>query len=137
MKPDIKGLLKLGRFLKRLPRQNFNQSYWFEEHKAERKEDCGTTGCVAGWAATLFPHRLKKLHQDTMVTEAGGEILMYDIVHRRTGETGSEAFAEAFNIPRYEADRITNAEAHRNSPKVAARSIFSLVNRLKKAAKKA
>jgi hypothetical protein len=136
VKPDIKGLLKLGRFLKRLPKQNFNQGHWFEETKSEIKEDCGTTGCVAGWAATLFPHRFAKETYDTFTSEDGTTV-MYEIRHRRSGYDGADAFAMGFKIPYHEAERITNSEAHRNSPKVAANAIFKLVNRLKKAAKKA
>ena len=135
MKPDIKGLLKLGRFLKRLPKDNFNQGLWFMETKAERKEDCGTKGCVAGWAMTLFPHRFKKIAAEDF-TEGSYGTIMFDVEHRRTGQQGTEAFAAGFKISGEEAHKITDGEAHRNSPKVAARNIFSLVKRLKRAAKK-
>jgi hypothetical protein len=136
VKPDIKGLLKLGRFLKRLPKQNFNQGYWWEEVKGETKESCGTTGCVAGWAATIFPHRFQKIVHDTVTTD-DGTMSLYEVRHRSSQLEGADAFAQGFKIPYDEAHRITMAGAHRNSPKVAANAIFSLVNRLKKAAKKA
>lgn len=135
MKPDIKGLLKLGRFLKRLPRENFRQSIWFEETKADKKEDCGTQGCVAGWAATLFPHRFKKVANDDPWYPQP-DVTQYEIQHRSSETIGTEAFANGFRISIDDADRITDGGAHRNSPKVAARAIFSLVNRLKKAAKR-
>jgi hypothetical protein len=134
MKPDLKGLMKLGRYLQRVPRKQFNQSIWWEKATSEKKSECGTAGCVAGWAATVFPSRFKRAGQETDVFE-GVKRTYYGVEHRRSGLSGTEAFARGFRISDDDAYMICAPEADHETPKQAARAIFNLVNRLKQEGK--
>src|SRR3990167_4522518 len=128
-KPDIKGLTKLAQVIRRTPKKNFDMSEWWQE------TPCGTSGCIAGHAATLFPHRFKKV---TNRFTSGGEdvgITRYEVEHRRTGSYGSGAFADGFHITEDDAAEITIDHMWR-TPKQAAKAIMVLVGRLKKELKK-
>lgn len=133
MKPDLKGLLKLGRALKRVPRNQFDMTRWWEEVTDKNdKGSCGTAGCIAGWAATVFPHRFKRVEIDTIQDDNGRMLKTYDVVHRSTGASGTDAFAAGFRISDEEAYKITDGGARHSTPKTAARAIFRLVARLKR-----
>lgn len=43
-----KRFRKLADFLETLPMENFSMCYWMY-----KKHDCGTKGCIGGWATTL------------------------------------------------------------------------------------
>lgn len=129
MKPDIKGLMKLGRALRRVPKARFRQGHWWTKtFDEDAKGGCGTAGCVAGWAATLFPHRFRKVNEESI----GKAELWYEVEHRSSGKTGTEAFARGFRIDYEDAEHITNGEASHQTPKRAAQAVFRLVNKLKK-----
>ena len=123
-KPDIKGLTKLAQVIRRTPKKNFDMSEWWQE------TPCGTSGCIAGHAATLFPHRFKKIDGEVV-----GSTRYYEVKHRRTGSYGSGAFADGFHITEDDAAHITVDHMWR-TPKQAAKAIMMLVGRLKKELKK-
>ena len=121
-KPDIKGLTKLARFIERTPKKNFDMRYWWQE------TPCGTSGCIAGHAAALFPHRFRKVSYGKNI---GSNITDYEVVHRRTGVGGECAFAEGFHISDDAAEKLTMT-GMRRTPKQAAKAIMALVDKLKK-----
>lgn len=72
-KPDIAALKKLRQFIAELPRQSFDWSVLcsnpaddtlaeLELHMQNiartGKPECGTVGCIVGWAAIKFPRRM-------------------------------------------------------------------------------
>lgn len=124
-KPDLKGLLKLGRYLRRVPRKEFQQDTWMT------KTACGTKACIAGHAASLFPARFKKVVSHTEELENGRKSYYYDVVHRQTGSRGEDAFAAAFHINLTDAYKITDGGARWRTPKRAAQAIFNLVKRIR------
>lgn len=128
MKPDLKGLTKLAKAIEKAPRERFDIGTWLET-----RPSCGTVGCIAGWAAMVFPHRFQKTNAfhdpDLNITE-------YTVTHRASGETGPYAFARGFKISDYDAERLTSTNLTRKrTPKQAAQAIMSLVGRLRKQAK--
>jgi len=126
VKPDIKGLTKLAGVLKRTSKKNFNMEAWWEKSK------CGTSGCIAGYAAILFPHRFRTVygyHNEI------NNVTSYEIEHRRTGHTGEYAFADGFHIPLELASKLTLGSM-RATPQQAAKRVMVLVDRLKKSLKK-
>jgi hypothetical protein len=133
MKPDLKGLMELGRYLQRVPRNQFNQGYWWSAKTGKKKSECGTTGCVAGHAVDAFPHRFKRSDIETWTDDRDGLTYKeYSVKHRRTGLSGTEGFAAGFRLSYEDAFMITEAEASHQTPKQAAKAIFTLVDRLKK-----
>jgi hypothetical protein len=136
MKPDIKGLMKLGRYLQRVPRKQFNQGQWWSKKISAKKSECGTAGCVAGHAAHVFPHRFKKTYGEIETDADGVEYTHYSVIHRSSGMSGSDAFQRAFRISDDDAYMICSPEADHQTPKQAARAIFNLVDRLKQEAKR-
>jgi hypothetical protein len=136
MKPDLKGLMKLGRYLQRVPRQQFNQGYWWSAKTGKKKSECGTTGCVAGHAVNAFPHRFKRSNEDSWTDDDGTTYREYGVEHRRTGLRGTEGFAAGFKLSFDDAYMITQAEADHQTPKAAAKAIFRLVDRLKQETKR-
>lgn len=99
--PDIPALTDLWYFLLKVPPRNFQWSTWFtgpDENSYSEMElltqiyngaECGTTACVAGWAAFRFPDRLHFLeHSLAGVAMESGASLNRDV----------DAFAEAFGL---------------------------------------
>ena len=121
MKPDIKGLTKLANRLEKVPRKQFDMDHWWVEN------ECGTKGCILGWAAQVFPHRFTK-HK--AISFSSGKV--YEIEHKRTNVCGSHAFAEGFRIDIDQAQDITLA-ANIATPHQAAKQIRVLIGKLKKA----
>lgn len=133
MKPDLAGLTKLAQELRKVPPKQFDMKTWW------RKSPCGTTGCIAGYAAAFFPSRFRKL-KDDLYTDDERHIEEYEVECRRTGRTGSEAFADGFRISEEDAESITlpyNSEYFTiiKTPKQAAKRVMALVGRLKKEGK--
>lgn len=130
MKADIKGLTKLANVLKRLPRKQFDMETWW------KKTPCGTAGCIAGWAATVFPSRFKRVDGYPMYNETNGsmtDITGYDIQHRSSGARGEMAFANAFRISEEDAENLTLEDmSTKRTPKAAAKAVMLLVGKLKK-----
>lgn len=119
--PDTKGLLKLARFLYRLPRKHFDQTTW-----RRKTPTCGTQACVAGWAAYVFPSRFQ-----FKADEASFFSGTYSyVVSRRTGREGLEAFADAFYLNESHAEAICAPEAPHQTPKKAAHALRRLVKQL-------
>ena len=112
---DIKGLKKLRRFLKNLPDESFdwyafNSTDWHEDMTDESynkemkkhmkriaktlKPECGTVGCIAGWAAYTHPKRLKFNKYGVLVHRIWGEL------------EEAAAFREAFGLTKNQADAV-------------------------------
>ena len=128
MKPDLKGLTKLARVLRGVPKKQFDMGDWYQE------TPCGTKGCIAGWAAMVFPYRFKK---DYPYTHDDGNITSYDVIHRASGEGGEVGFAKAFRISEEDAEDLTLGNmSKKRTPKAAAKAVMALVGRLKKSLKK-
>ena len=121
-KPDIKGLEKLAAHLRDVPRKQFNMDSWIVT------TPCHTSGCIAGHAAMLFPHRFKRELQYSNNTTKG-----YYIRHIHSGYVGVAGFASAFRISIADADDITVSDRSIGfvTPKQAARAVTQLVNKLK------
>lgn len=120
-KPDIQGLIKLARFLRKLPKSKYDQETWVEKRR------CGTKACLAGWASFVFPARFTRepwfqSHQWTM----------YNVKCRRTHHIGPRAFADGFHISYNDASDLCEGSASHQTPKQAAKAIDKLVARLKK-----
>lgn len=125
MKPDLKGLTKLAQHIKRVPRKQFDMEQWLTE------SPCGTTACIAGWAATIFPSRFRRVYNYTEEGEA--PIKQYIIENRRTGSEGSEAFADGFHISLDDAEDLTmDWYFAYSTPAKAAKAIMALVHKLEK-----
>ena len=118
MRPDIKGLVKLAGVIRRVNPKRFDMGHWWAE------TPCGTSGCIAGHASFIFPARFKRVGKD-------GD---YEIMHTRSGETGSSAFAKGFRITEAQAEHITLGNLYR-TPKIAAKEIMALVGKLRKEVK--
>ncbi len=125
MKPDIKGLTKLATELRKVKPTQFDMSEWWVEGS------CGTSGCIAGWAMTVFPRRFTKADRYTH----GDGTTNYVVEHRASGALGSEAFATGFRISLEEAEDIT-LSCRIHTPKAASKAIMDLVGQLRKQAKK-
>ena len=125
MKPDIKGLTKLAQHIRRVPKKQFDIGTW-----VTTKPSCGTVGCIAGWAATVFPSRFKKV-LDFTYNDSGGTD--YCIVHKSSGLEGEYAFARGFRISDRDAVELTLEKfSTKRTPKKAANAIMKLVAKLKK-----
>jgi len=120
MKPDIAGLEKLAEYLDKVPQDKFDMSEWYVE------TPCGTKACVLGHASVLFPSRFKRVQNYKKINADG-----YKIQHRTAGVEGSLAFAVGFQIDYADASRIT-LNPRIITPEQAARTIRSLVTRLKR-----
>ena len=127
MKPDLAGLTKLAQELSKVPPKEFDMGTWWS------KSSCGTAGCIAGYAATYFPSRFKKVVDTDFASEGLTE---YQVIHRRTGRHGSEAFADGFHISEEDAEELTlplwKDKPEPKTPKQAAKRVMALVGRLKK-----
>jgi hypothetical protein len=51
-KQKLQKLVQLANFLDDLPHSKFHMPHWASEDAT--KSSCGTAGCAAGWAATIF-----------------------------------------------------------------------------------
>jgi len=120
MKPDIAGLEKLAEYLDKVPRDKFDMNEWYEE------TPCGAKACVLGHASVLFPRRFTRVTDYQNIGIRG-----YEVRHRTTGDEGSAAFATGFKIDYGDASSITHNPST-ITPKQAARTIRSLVTRLKR-----
>ena len=119
-KPDIKGLEKLAAHLRQVPRTNFAMDHWFIP------TECGTTGCIAGHAAVLFPRRLKLVQENN----TWGTV-RFVASKKQTSTHGEAAFADAFNLTYNDANDLCYHPAV-NTPKQAAKAVMALVGKLKK-----
>ncbi len=122
-KPDIKGLEKLAAHLQQVKRSEFSMESWIET------TPCGTTGCIAGHAAMVFPRRFireKVWDQD----DAQG----YIVKHRQSGIGGSMGFARVFKITLADAQDLTVSDRSIGfvTPKQAAKAVTQLVAKLKR-----
>ena len=119
MKPDIKGLEKLAVHLRTVPTKEFDMETWITD------TPCGTSACIAGHAALLFPERFKRkiVHKDDGYTS-------YSVVHRKSGISGSEGFGKAFNLMPKDAENLTIWGFYQ-TPKQAAAGVTKLVKKLK------
>lgn len=129
MKPDIKGLTKLAQRLRRVPRKQFDMNQWW------KKTPCGTAGCIAGWAATVFPHRFKKVDEYIAYNDSthSYDSKSYEVEHRSSGAHGEEAFANGFHIPLAYAENLTlEGLSRKRTPEKAAKAVMALVGKLKK-----
>ena len=119
MKPDIKGLEKLAAHLRTVPTKDFDMAEWILD------TPCGTSACIAGHAALLFPTRFRK----KVVSKDDGYI-NYSVVHRQSGISGSEGFSRAFHLTLEDAEDLTMWSFYL-TPKHAAAGITKLVKKLK------
>lgn len=74
---NVENMLKLADFLDNLPEKKFDMRQWFAERVEDKGlgglrkridhfnvgNECGTTACIAGWAATLAVPDLKDRSQ--------------------------------------------------------------------------
>lgn len=61
-------LLKLAKFLARLPPERFDYSRWVgADWKGKQDLSCGTSGCALGWASTMPAFRRLGLHLRPLV----------------------------------------------------------------------
>ena len=123
-KPDLKGLTKLARVLSRTKKEHFDMTHWI------RQSPCGTSACIAGHAAAIFPSRFRRIRDMEDDTHT-----YYKIQHRTSGYRGPLAFAKGFNISLEDAELITIEHMWR-TPKTAAKAVMTLVGNLKKSMKK-
>lgn len=90
-------LARLANFLDDLPHDRFHMPAWCSIDATERS--CGTAGCAAGWAATIYA----RIGWDITPPEEGlsfGQV-MYD------GKEGADAFAAFFALRIEESTWIT------------------------------
>lgn len=122
-KPDLKGLMKLADYLHTVPNKEFDMGDWRFD------SPCGTTACIAGHAAMLFPRRF----QLTTTCGKHDEYKYYWFSHRASKLCGSSAFAEGFKISQGDAEQLTlyNVDS-KATPKQAARAVRALVGRLER-----
>jgi len=121
---DKKALLKLADYLETVPRKRFDMMSWFIgpiKWKPTRNNfNCGTSACIAGHAATLFPRRL-----GIRATDEGAAFLVP--YNKKNGSEGVSAFARAFNINRSLSQLLCNSCTIK-TPKQAARAIRKIVS---------
>lgn len=124
MKPDLKGLTKLAEYLCTVPAKEFNMRDW------KLESPCGTTACIAGHAATLFPRRFQLFCS----APEDAEYKDYWFSHRVSGVGGSKGFATGFRISHEDALDLTISKRSVGftTPKQAARAVRKLVARLER-----
>lgn len=93
----LKRLLRLAKFLEKLPRHRFDYGSWVGSDW-EGKPDlrCGTTACALGWATTLWPRELKLTRGDVgngFVTRARSHLRNLENCNETSFSAASTAFA--------------------------------------------
>lgn len=104
------NMMKLALHLEDVDKTRFNMNYWvssyqddFQEHmEGERLDinDCGTAGCIAGWAVALANNGKvdvvdADIDEDLVLDQ--NEILLGDVRHHA---------AEWLGLPLYQADQL-------------------------------
>lgn len=151
---DIKGLKKLRKFLRALPEeafdwQDFSSSKYhdgmsYEKYNKETVKhmrriaktgvpECGTVGCIAGWAAFTHPNRLR--HVDGMLTYIGSKTKADIYINQEyscidiTDLEGEDAFGAAFGLTQQQANRIVYgfSRGYENTKESAVRCLTDMI----------
>jgi hypothetical protein len=107
--------------LKGLDAELFDMSTWTEGHS------CGTTACMAGYAAS----GLHPMLEAGKTTQSDGYKRAGFVRHKTTGRMGSLAFADAYGLTDKVAVAITRPDAEHKTPLKASAAIAALIERLK------
>jgi hypothetical protein len=99
-----RDLLTLRNFLLDLPHSKFHMPAWTAQDATEIS--CGTAGCAAGWAATIFHKKGWTLRRWPMAGEMGW-------LPEYGKDQGSFAFATFFMIKDQEADYVCSPFSYR------------------------
>lgn len=93
-----RNLLVFMHFLKEVPEDRFDISYWRDTQQDAPPNTCGTAGCVAGWAVDTFWNKGLSFTENNQVQ------LRYDKIYV---VLNASAFAMFFGLPRHLAKAIT------------------------------
>jgi hypothetical protein len=99
-----KRLLKLARFLEKLPNERFNYAYWVgKDWKGASDLSCGTTACALGWAAVMPEFRKLglELRRDPNIRP-----ILPIIQNRNTGSGFISAAMEIFGLTLHQAEKL-------------------------------
>lgn len=87
-------LLKLAEFLEtKVPSEHFDMGTWGDGDF--KKHECRSVACALGWATAVFPRSLKLMGDG--IDEAA------EVLHWKTGTTGTNAAQEFFGLTHDEA----------------------------------
>lgn len=110
-KPDSKALRSLAkRLATQPPPPAFNWAQWHADDATEHS--CGSFGCVAGWAATFFPKRLRFAPIGSQPSSGDRAIVCVDRTNREAIFTEPiDEFARAFGLTFDESSAITTGSS--------------------------